>query len=239
MLMARFCARVRKRADLPSVSMPDIYKHPTIRSLAASLADTRTDTKPTPASQPATPTALMAAGRARNTDTKPTPVRSQQLRRLSLSRRGGPAMVSGSVVSCLRGVAAPVPPRLPRPYRDRRCEGLRVGLGQPEPGSTSTCGRSSSGAAIFLGLCTLPILLKWVLIGRWKPQQIRVWSMAYFRFWFVKTLVQREPDGAVRRFAALRALPEGSGREGRARHRDPLASTCPCAPTCSASATVR
>src|SRR5881394_3199831 len=39
MVMARFCARVRKRADLPSVSMPDIYKHPTIRSLAATLAN--------------------------------------------------------------------------------------------------------------------------------------------------------------------------------------------------------
>ena len=38
MLMARFCARVRKRPDLPSVSMPDIYQHPTIRSLAAALA---------------------------------------------------------------------------------------------------------------------------------------------------------------------------------------------------------
>ena len=37
--MARFCARVRKRAELPSVSMPDIYKHPTIRSLAAALAN--------------------------------------------------------------------------------------------------------------------------------------------------------------------------------------------------------
>ena len=40
MLMARFCARVRKRADLPSVSMQDIYQHPTIRSLAAALAGT-------------------------------------------------------------------------------------------------------------------------------------------------------------------------------------------------------
>ena len=38
MLMARFCARVRKRTDLPSVSMPDIYKQPTIRMLAAVLA---------------------------------------------------------------------------------------------------------------------------------------------------------------------------------------------------------
>ena len=38
MLMARFCARVRKRPDLPSVSMQDVYQHPTIRSLAAALA---------------------------------------------------------------------------------------------------------------------------------------------------------------------------------------------------------
>src|SRR2546429_7934907 len=37
--MAHFCARVRKRGDLPSVSMKDIYRYPTIRSLAAALAD--------------------------------------------------------------------------------------------------------------------------------------------------------------------------------------------------------
>jgi acyl carrier protein len=40
LVMAKFCARVRKRGDLPSVSMPDIYRYPTIRSLAAALADT-------------------------------------------------------------------------------------------------------------------------------------------------------------------------------------------------------
>ena len=37
MVMAQFCARVRKRSDLPSVSMKDIYRHPTIKSLAASF----------------------------------------------------------------------------------------------------------------------------------------------------------------------------------------------------------
>ena len=37
MLMARFCARVRKRADLPSVSMKDVYAHPTVRGLAGAL----------------------------------------------------------------------------------------------------------------------------------------------------------------------------------------------------------
>src|SRR5215467_5192263 len=39
LVMAKFCARVRRRGDLPSVSMPDIYRHPTIRSLAAALAN--------------------------------------------------------------------------------------------------------------------------------------------------------------------------------------------------------
>ena len=40
MVMARFCARVRKRPDLPAVSIKDIYQHPTIQSLATALADT-------------------------------------------------------------------------------------------------------------------------------------------------------------------------------------------------------
>src|SRR5437867_13332234 len=38
LVMAHFCARVRKRGDVPSVSMRDIYRHPTIRSLAAAVA---------------------------------------------------------------------------------------------------------------------------------------------------------------------------------------------------------
>jgi non-ribosomal peptide synthetase-like protein len=39
LVMAHFCARVRKRPDLPRVSIKDIYRHPTIRSLAAALAE--------------------------------------------------------------------------------------------------------------------------------------------------------------------------------------------------------
>ena len=50
----------------------------------------------------------------------------------------------------------------------------------------------ASGAG-FLGMCILPILAKWTLIGRWKPEQFRVWSLKYFRFWLVKTLVRYNP----------------------------------------------
>src|SRR3954452_20966322 len=45
MVMARFCARVRKRADLPAVSIKDVYAHPTLRALAGALA-------PAPAADP-------------------------------------------------------------------------------------------------------------------------------------------------------------------------------------------
>ena len=56
MVMAQFCARVRKRPDLPSVSIKDAYQHPTIRSLATALADTA----PAPVESPA-PTSVKVA----------------------------------------------------------------------------------------------------------------------------------------------------------------------------------
>src|SRR5207247_1434322 len=53
-----------------------------------------------------------------------------------------------------------------------------------------------SGAG-FLVVCSVPIVAKWVLIGRWKPQQIRIWSLAYVRFWIVKTLIRSNPGALL------------------------------------------
>nr|WP_246324883.1 Pls/PosA family non-ribosomal peptide synthetase [Petropleomorpha daqingensis] len=39
MLMARFCARVRKRPDLPAVAITDVYATPSVRALAGTLVD--------------------------------------------------------------------------------------------------------------------------------------------------------------------------------------------------------
>ncbi len=49
------------------------------------------------------------------------------------------------------------------------------------------------GGAGFIALCAAPIAVKWVLIGRWKPRQIQVWSLGYVRFWIVRTLVRSNP----------------------------------------------
>lgn len=46
---------------------------------------------------------------------------------------------------------------------------------------------------IFVLLSAIPIAAKWALVGRWKEEAIPVWSLGYFRFWLVKTLIQSAP----------------------------------------------
>src|SRR5438105_731218 len=158
LVMAHFCARVRKRGNLPSVSMKDIYRHPTIRSLAAAL----TEVAPTSA-KPSVPAPIVAA----------TPTSTQEyvlcgvlqlLFFLGYSYVGVLAAAEGYewVSAGSHGVDIYV----------------RLVL---------------CSVAGLLVVCLLPILVKWMLIGRWKPGQIRIWSLAYLRFWIVKTLVQSNP----------------------------------------------
>jgi non-ribosomal peptide synthetase-like protein len=49
------------------------------------------------------------------------------------------------------------------------------------------------GSGTIFGLGLLPIGVKWLLVGRWKPGSIRAWSLGYFRFWLVKTVVVANP----------------------------------------------
>ena len=48
-------------------------------------------------------------------------------------------------------------------------------------------------AGVFFLLCSVPVLVKWILVGRWKPREIKVWSLLYLRFWLVKTMIQANP----------------------------------------------
>ena len=61
-------------------------------------------------------------------------------------------------------------------------------------GATDTYLRSviavSGGSLLFT---VLPIALKWLLIGRFRAERIPVWSLAYLRFWVVKTLIRSNP----------------------------------------------
>jgi hypothetical protein len=49
------------------------------------------------------------------------------------------------------------------------------------------------GSALFVLLTTVPIALKWLVIGRWRPNRIRLWSLGYFRFWLGRIAAQSNP----------------------------------------------
>jgi non-ribosomal peptide synthetase-like protein len=166
MVMARFCARVRKLPDLPTVSIKDIYQHPTIKSLATAHA-------------------------------------------------GDPPVPVESLAPTSVEVAAPASVKVAKPARTPQvilCGALQllifIGYGylaallivqgyewiSAASGVLDIYLRSLlSGCAMFLYVFTVPILAKWILIGRWKPRQIRIWSLAYLRFWIVKTMIQWNP----------------------------------------------
>jgi non-ribosomal peptide synthetase-like protein len=62
------------------------------------------------------------------------------------------------------------------------------------PTTATVFGRSAVFLlGLFLAACLLPIMAKWLLIGRFTPREIRLWSLAHFRFWVVKTLIRASP----------------------------------------------
>ncbi|GAA1010262.1 Pls/PosA family non-ribosomal peptide synthetase [Streptomyces thermogriseus] len=219
LVMARFCARVRKRADLPSVSMKDVYRHPTVESLAAALTGPGAT-----APAPAPPTAATGAA-----TTDGTPVTSASTATVPPSGAPAPASAADAFRAADEG-----------PARAGTRQYLLCGLLQFLfflgyscltalaavrgyewiSGASSLTGRYVRsvlvGGAGFIGLSAVPILAKWTLIGRFAPGRFPVWSLAYVRWWVVKTLIRTSP---LRMFTAsplyvlyLRALGARVGR---------------------------
>ena len=170
LVMAKFCARVRKRADLPSVAIKDIYAHPTIRSLAESFGLTEAE-----------------AEAEVDLDAIATLIRPRDP---MLVRPAAPASTRQYIVCgalqllFFLGYAWAAALVGARAY-----EWISAGKGLTDIYVRSVV----FGGAGFTVVCTLPILAKWVLIGRWKPGQIRIWSLGYVRFWIVRTLVRSNP----------------------------------------------
>ena len=46
-------------------------------------------------------------------------------------------------------------------------------------------------------LTAVPIAAKWLLIGRWRAEEFPIWSLRFFNFWLVRTLVRSAPPIAV------------------------------------------
>ena len=157
LMVAHFCAQVREREDAPPVSVKDVYLHPTVRSLAATM-----DQLPSVAlttSQPESPV---------------------------IWRTSTAQYVACGVMQLLIGLASL--------FISAAVLARGYGWISGYTGYTNLYLRSLAfGAGAFCLLCAVPIAAKWILVGRWKPQEINVWTLPYVRFWLVKSLIQADP----------------------------------------------
>jgi len=176
LVMARFCARVRKLPDLPAVSMKEVYGNPSVAALAAALEvparnDLVQESSPVAASVPEVPAPMDA-------------------RTWEYVACGALQVLVYLGYCLLAGWLAVV--------------GYQWVFPQAGPGNHYWLGYGASlleiylrsiayAGATFVLLGILPVAAKWVLIGRFRPGEIRIWSLAYFRFWLVKTLMRTSP----------------------------------------------
>jgi non-ribosomal peptide synthetase-like protein len=192
LLMAQFCARVRKRPELPQVSMKDVYEHPSVRSLASALTEYAPEAELTQEAERA-----QKAQRAQEAGTVAAPPAGA----LHYALCGALQLLF--VLGFLYVAAL---------FTAAGYEWISAGEGLLDLYLRTAL----FGAFAFLGVCVLPIAAKWALVGRWEPEPIRVWTPAYLRFWVVKTLVQRNPlvmfAGTPLHALYLRALGAKVGR---------------------------
>jgi non-ribosomal peptide synthetase-like protein len=176
LVMAKFCARVRKQPDLPAVSIKDIYQNPTITALAAALQvpaqrDKQPEASPAVASVPETPA--------------PMDARTWEYVMCGVLQ----ALVY--ICYCLGASLLTV-------------VWYQWVFPSAGPGNLAWFERGTSfseiylrsiayAAVVFALMCIFPVAGKWIIIGRFRPQEIRIWSLGYFRFWLVKTLMRTSP----------------------------------------------
>jgi len=180
LLMARFNAAARQQPEMATLSIRDVYRHPTVRLLAAAM-DARA--APLPVS----------------TVTERGPADAPQM--VTSTRPGagrvvlaGPAARQRFFLCGVLQLAAFLG------YASLDALALVAGFNWATGGhgALSVYLRLALvGAGLLLAAGSLPVIAKWLLIGRWKPQSLPVWSLAYVRFWVVKTLITTSPLGRL------------------------------------------
>ena len=156
LLMARFCARVRKHPDWATTSMREVYQHPTIAALATYLG---------------APDDIAEAVEE--------PVLTHKASSFAYWLTGiGQLLFYGlysyaTLWAFNKGLNW-VYEKLDEPFQlYLRCVLL--------------------SALMFFGLTGFSVLAKWLLIGKWKQEAFKIWSLKYYRFWVVQTLTRLAP----------------------------------------------
>ena len=165
MTMARFCARLRKREDVPNISMKDVYANPTLKRLAAMDADANASIPKN--GQP------KESSQSRLSDEAEKPITNREVFLCGLMQ-----FAVSLVYIYLMALLAIY-----------SYHWIAAGAGYGEIFKRSAI--FASGSLVLFSV--LPIVAKWALVGRWTATQFRIWSPQYVRFWFVKLLIQSNP----------------------------------------------
>ncbi|MGW2418660.1 Pls/PosA family non-ribosomal peptide synthetase [Streptomyces sp. NPDC001709] len=188
LVMAQFCARIRKTGGLPSPSMRDIYQYPTIQSLAAALGE----------ASPAPVDPAVASSASAPMPSSPSEPRGTRWNHLLCGTFQLLIFLGYSLVSGFVAAAG--------------YEWIATGSNLAVVYLRSLL----FGGIGFVGLCAFPVVAKWLLIGRWRPGEFPVWSLTYLRFWVVKVLLHANPmvflTGTPLYVLYLRALGARIGR---------------------------
>ena len=192
LLLAHLSARLRTALAPASVSMRELYSHPTVRRLAGHLD--------------AAQAVAVAAGGAASV--------------LAGSGAVGSG-AAGSVAKTPQGLAAAQALPVQAPHRASALAMALCGTAQlllaagwvgahaaawwwglhwviDAPGWASAWARAVASAAAWSGASVLlPVAAKWLLQGRAGPQAFPVWGWRYLRFWTVRELVRRNPVVAL------------------------------------------
>ena len=173
--LAELCARLRTHPGLEGLRIADLYQHPTVRELAAAVAATAATDVSWADDTDSVAAATVRAGASDGA----VPPRSAP--RVSAVRwtlcAAYQALVLMAYPALLILLTAPAA---------RWTESAPTYLDSYLRGSIAVVGM----LVLTMGL---PLLAKWVLIGRWKPREFPAWSVTYLRFWTVRWLLTLNP----------------------------------------------
>ena len=172
MLVAEFCTRLRTVPDIPGVSIKDVYQHPSVAGLSLHLDRVAAQLAADGNAGAAT------AGEAHERHRPPALVAEPPVGRLGYWLCGTLQLGTLLALTFLTALLAQV----------------SFDLIAPASGWWETYLRSIAvGAGLFVGLAVAPILAKWLIIGRWKPRRVRLWSLGFYRFWLGRLVVRTNP----------------------------------------------
>lgn len=162
LMMAHFCARVRRETTLPWVAMQDVYEHPNIRELAARLTVMQGELASAPTGAAAADARTMVAPASTFQYVLCGVLQMLIFVGYSMYASAIPLLTFNWVTEAHTVI-------------DIWSRAVVV------------------GTASFTVLAVTPIVIKWVVVGRWKEGEIQIWSLRYVRFWAVKTLTRANP----------------------------------------------